>query len=354
MPQKQKIKFSLALVLLISLFTLTGCITIITKKTDGGIYKSFNKADTWEPKSFVSQFKKKIVTISDVNVKTIALSPQDSNFIYLGTIENGLYASFDGGEKWSSVLTNKGRIESIAFDPLAPAIAYISQGSKIFKTSNKGENWEEVYLEAGQQVINYLAVDPKDTNKIYAGLKDGRLLKSLDYGKTWQVVNDFENEIRQVLINKNNPSIIYVGTTDEGFYRSSDQGLTWQDLTKEEGKFSGIRNFIIGVFDSTKPDALIIATRYGLLKTDDGGKTWQEIKLLTLPEKANIVSLTINPSNANEIYYGTDGKYGALFKTDDGGKTWKTIPLPSPRAPFYLAIDHYNPDIIYLGVYKIK
>lgn len=351
MFQKQKEKLFLASVLVILLFGLTGCITIKTGKNEGGVYKSFNKADTWEPKSFVSQFKKKIVTISDVNVKTIALSPQDSNFIYLGTVGNGLYVSFDGGEKWSNVLTNKGQIESIAFDPLSPTIAYVSQGSKIFKTSNQGKNWEEVYLEAGQQIINCLAVDSKETNKIYAGLKDGRLLKSLDYGKTWKVANNFENEIKQVLINQNNPSIVYAGTLDKGFYKSLDQGSTWQNLTEEEGKFSGIKKFKIAVFDSTKADALIIATKYGLLKTDDGGKIWQEIKLLTLPGKVDILSLTINPSKANEIYYGAKD---ALFKTDDSGKTWKTIPLPSPRAPFYLAIDHYNPDIIYLGVYKIK
>jgi len=345
-----KTKFFLTLTLISCLFLLTGCIRIKTGGDQGGIFKSFDKAESWEQKVFVSQVKKKTVTISDANVTNIVLSPDDTNFIYLGTEEDGLYLSFNGGEKWADTLTNKGRIDSLTFDPQNSATAYVSKGSLIFKTKNRAENWEQIYLEANQQTITYLAVDPQNSNKIYAGLADGRLLRSLDQGKTWQILNDFKAKIKQILINKKDSKIIYVATSNKGFFKSTDQGANWEDTTKNV-KFSGVRDFKFAVFDATKSDALIIATKYGLLKTIDGGKTWQEIKLLTLPGKVSILSLAINSTNANEIYYGTKE---ALFKTNDGGKTWKTISLPSQRAPVYLAIDYVNPSVIYLGVAKIK
>ncbi|TSC95418.1 MAG: BNR repeat-containing glycosyl hydrolase [Parcubacteria group bacterium Athens1014_10] len=343
-------KIFLTAVLFILPFLLTGCIRINTGRDQGGVFKSFNKMEEWEQKVFVSQIKKKKTTIANANIANIALNPQDSNFIYLGTKEDGLYVSFDGGEKWSSVLNKKGQVESVAFDFKSSTIAYVSMESKIFKTTNQGDDWEEIYLDANQKIINFLAVDPNDSEKVYAGLSDGRLLRSLDYGKSWLVLNDFGNSIEQILINKNNSNIIYTATISKGFYKSADQGKSWEDLTKDL-KFSGIKKFKWVVFDSTKDDALIIATKYGLLKTDNGGKNWQEINLLTLPGKVDILCLAINPFDANEIYYGTKE---ALFKTIDKGKTWKTISLPSDRAPFYLAVDNYNPDVIYLGVAKIK
>ncbi len=345
-----KTKIFLIFVLIICSFFLTGCVVIKSKRTEGGVFKSFDKGETWEQKNFVSKVKKKIVTIGNANIANINLSPQDSNLIYLGTKENGLYSCFDGGEKWISALSIKGKIESAAFDPQSSAIAYASTGSKIFKTTNQGDDWEQIYLDANKQTIICLTVDQADSSNVYAGLKDGRLLRSVDYGKTWLVLNDFKNEIKQILINKNNTNIIYVATNSKGFYRTSDKGASWQDLT-EDSEFSGIKKFIIAVFDSTQEDALIIATKYGLLKTNDGGKSWYDIKLLTLPGKADILALTINPSNANEIYYSTKE---ALFKTVDGGKTWKTISSPSSRTPVYLAIDYANPDILYMGMAKIK
>lgn len=335
-------------------FFLTGCvIKFRTGNEDGGIFKSFDKGVTWQQKVFVSQVKKKVTTIGDVDVTSIIINNKDSNFIYLGTVADGLWQSFDGGEKWASVLTNKGKINSIAFDSTSSSISYVSTGNIIFKTTDKGKNWSKIYLDAGQQQVTAIAVDNNDSSKIYAGLNDGRFLNSSDYGKTWQVLNNFSDVIKQILITKNNSKIIYVATTNKGFYQTIDYGKTWQDLTLNQ-KFSGIRTFKFAIFDQTKNNSLIIATKYGLLKTNDAGITWEEIKLLTLPGKVDILSLAINPSNANEIYYGTNSS-NHLLKTKDGGQTWETINLndKTKRKPVYLAIDQANPDVLYLGVAKI-
>lgn len=355
MPQKQKViigarKNALILTLILCFPLLTGCVKIQTGKERGGVFKSFDKAETWESKIFVSQVKKKKITIANVDAVNIVLNPQDSNFIFLGTKKDGLYLSLDGGEKWSPSFNKKVKIDSMAFDYQSSAIAYFSSSGKIYKSADQSKSWEQVYLEANQKIINSLAVDPKDSKTIYAGLSDGRLLRSADYGKSWQTINDFQNGINQILINKNNQKIIYIGTKSKGIYKTSDKGVSWQDLTKDL-KFSGGKKFKIAVFDYLKDDALIAATKYGLLKTDDGGKTWEEIKLLSLPGKIDILSLAVNPFNSNEIYYGSKE---AIFKTDDGGKTWKTILLPSNRAPVSLVIDPFNPDLLYLGVAKIE
>ncbi len=350
---KKKI-FLIALFFILPFF-LTGCsLRFRTGNEDGGVFKSFDKGATWQQKVFVSQVKKKVTTISDVDVTCIVINNKDSNFIYLGTLADGLWQSFDGGEKWASVLTNKGKINSIVFDSSSSSIAYVSMGNIIFKTADKGKSWEKIYLDAGQQAITALAADSNDSSKIYAGLNDGRFLNSTDYGETWQVLNNFSDVIKQILIAENNSKIIYVATASRGFYQTVDGGNGWLDLTLNQ-KFSGIRTFKFAIFDQTKSNSLIIATKFGLLKTKDAGITWEEIKLLTLPGKADIISLAINPFDANEIYYGTSIS-NHLLKTRDGGETWETIDLndKTERRPVYLAIDQANPDVLYLGVAKIK
>ncbi len=94
-----------------------------------------------------------------------------------------------------------------------------------------------------------------------------------------------------------------------------------------------------------------MASKYGLLRTRDGGKNWQAINLLTPPGSVDIFSLAINPQNGNEIYYGTSSTF---YKTVNGGEKWITKRLPTTRATSFLLVDFKNPNVIYLGTKKIK
>ena len=66
----------------------------------------------------------------------------------------------------------------------------------------------------------------------------------------------------------------------------------------------------------------------GILKTEDGGKTW---KNMGLKQTKTIHRIIIDPSNEKIIYVGamgdpfTKNTHRGLYKTVDGGKTWKKI-----------------------------
>jgi len=105
------------------------------------------------------------------------------------------------------------------------------------------------------------------------------------------------------------------------------------------------------ILDPTKNDAILYVSSYGLFRSDDGGETWKNIKLLTAPNTVNIFSLAINPQNSKEIYYSTPS---AIYKTEDGGENWRTLFSPSERAPVTILVNPDDPNVIYLGVARLK
>ena len=92
---------------------------------------------------------------------------------------------------------------------------------------------------------------------------------------------------------------------------------------------------------------LFIATKYGLIRSSDAGKNWEQITLIPPDKEANINALAINPQNSKDIYYLTNTTF---FRSFDNGKTWSTIKLPSSRAGWKLLIDPTQPNVIYIGV----
>ncbi|MFA7662526.1 MAG: hypothetical protein WCX88_01240 [Patescibacteria group bacterium] len=339
-----------------------GCVSVKSSDeivtTDRGVFVSHDKGTSWEQKTSVSNVDQVPQSISAFNALEMFFDPQDSQTIYLTTESNGVYVSYNGGEKWESFYSQSGLAYEIAVDPTSRNVIYISGGNKIVKSIDGGTTWNEVYFEAiPEAFVETISIDSINSKIVYLGVSDGRLIRSLDAGKTWNRVSDFEGKIKQVLVNPNDSDIIYVATQRDGVFRSGNYGKTWHNvslgdnieetkrLTKE---YKGIGEFKIMLFDQTQKDAILIGTDYGLLKNKNGENDWEIIRLLTLPTEIDVVSLAMNAKNNQEIYYGINN---ALYFSKDGGKNWAARSLPTHGMAQYLLVSPVDPDIVYLGVY---
>jgi photosystem II stability/assembly factor-like uncharacterized protein len=352
--------FILILLICVPLF-LTGCIKInlgTGTSGTGGIFKSIDAGNTWEQKtSLLSQGKEK-QNINKVNPTKMLFSLNDSQIIFLGTRENGMYVSFNGGDEWQNIFIPKGKINNIAIDPKSKDIIYVAYYNKILKIQNLKKELQEIFVENQEnKFITSLAIDWNNPNKIYAGATDGTLLQSLNSGQSWNMIESFnkknetKNKIEKILINSRDNRILYIVTTSAGIFKSIDQGKNWQEITLGLEKFTNGKNIFDVAFDSNKNEKIIVATMHGLIKTDNDGKTWQELKLLSLPGAMKIYSVAINPKNSQEIYYGTNG---AIYKTNDNGITWIVKKMPTSDAIKILLIDPNTPATIYAGISKEK
>lgn len=165
----------------------------------------------------------------------------------------------------------------------------INNDQGIFKSVDGGKTWEhKINVEGGDFldgiVITAIKIDPKDNQVLYVGTDGNGLYKTENGADVWTKVVDASNvlsptaTINDIAIEKTNNKIIYLAATNNG----------------------------IGV----------------VLKSEDGGKNWQE-KYITNENNKTVHAVEIDPLSPNVIYIGT--AQGGLIKSSNRGGNWETV-----------------------------
>ena len=129
---------------------------------DGGIYRSDNHGLSWVQKAFVGQVKKRTVAINDVSGRMLVFDPQNSDTLYLGTLQNGIWKTTNRGDQWTATSIKAGDYQCLAFDPLNSQLLYTDANNVVLKSVDGGKNWGVIYTEAepGQVLTGIIASSP--------------------------------------------------------------------------------------------------------------------------------------------------------------------------------------------------
>ena len=212
---------------------------------------------------------------------------------------------------------------------------------------------QNFYFGTGR--INCMAFHPTDSNIFWVGTPAGGLWRTNDFGKTWTTRYDFNPVlgVSDIVINKEDPLIMYIATGDYdgggtstigsinnmgngdtksiGVLKSTDGGQTWQNTQLQwEIKDEYLISRLVVHPDSS--NILYAATSVGIYKTANAGKYWARLDTTI---NADICDIAFNPGNPKIIYAATKGyeiaktntapaKYrsGQVFRSTDGGTTW--------------------------------
>ena len=336
---------------------LAGCIKFGGGDSKGplGIHKSTNASANWEAINKVLNIESKLVTLDDIGINSIAIDPSNNEVIYLATTK-GLYYTLDAGTSWQRVKIDQyedREVLDVAVSHFDKCSVFVALGQYIYKTDDCLRTWRNVHYDSRSKLeITAIETESYSREIVYAGNNQGDVLRSSDYGDTWQTIKRLDSPVVQILIDKRDTRNIYVATQKEGLFKTSDKGLTWSDdnndtdINRKIREFRDSKRIRAMVQDVTRDNTIIFASDYGLLKTSDGGANWEEIILITPAREANIYSLAIDPKDGNVIYYGTDS---TLYKSVDGGNNWSTQKSPTRGTINFLLIDSENSDTIYLG-----
>ena len=170
--------------------------------------------------------------------------------------------------------------------------------------------------------------------------------------KQWEFLG-LENEtVAAIAVDPIDPRIIYAGTLydfsagiDGKLFKSRNCGMTWDTLLIG----GGYRSILIDPANHN----VIYALPGGIIKSEDGGQTWQPIinGIKLVPGETRLMSLAINPKNSNTLYAGTGGFYGGnLYKSFDGGLHWNKVPSDSLKdGVTNIAVDPVDTNNIYAG-----
>jgi len=277
--------------------------SIVYATTSAGFYRSIDGGVTWQ-----------IVNDRIPNqANGLAVHPSQPNLVFVATSASGVFASTDAGGTLTVQDSSRNIYASGA--PLEysadGSVLYVSTGRQLYRTTNHGATWQPggVITSATDTLVENLAVDPTDANRLYVTMHPGGGFQSADGGTTWQpwavpagLINDIAIANTQPLriwvagyggtwftddrgtnwtsastipstaiaLDRNDPNIVYSGGMQRGLLVSRDNGATWSEI--QNGAHTGIINCITP--HPTDPNRLFVAGRAGLAFTSTAGNTW--------------------------------------------------------------------------------
>jgi len=126
------------------------------------VLKSTNQGDTWVSTNFpgandfTNATMKPNTSEGKVHGERLAVDPANQNVVYLGSINDGLYVTSNGGNSWNTVAgipsgTAERGIRQVVFDPYSGTtsgktnIIYITvDGVGVYKSTNAGASWSNI------------------------------------------------------------------------------------------------------------------------------------------------------------------------------------------------------------------
>lgn len=274
---------------------------------------------------------------SGVNRVEIAVSAQDSNYVYaLFSASNngfgGLYRSTDGGINWTLRSTSPNILGwsatgsgsggqgwydlALAVDPTNKNRIFAG-GVNVWSSNDGGGQWTCVghwYGQNGVPVvhadIHYFTWQP-GSNDLYIGT-DGGVYETTNSGSSFIPYKDGMNITQYYKISQSlsNPTLILGGAQDNGTHRQ--QGANWSIIRGGDGMDNGI--------DPDNNQIMYASVYYGdFTKSTNGGNSFFPMNSLTVAGQGNWVTpFLIDPANSNIIYAGFD----RLWRSNNKGVTW--------------------------------
>lgn len=301
-----------------------------------------------------------------VDHHSLWIDPNDSERMMLGN-DGGLDITYDGGKSWLKLDAQPvGQFYTIQVDMDKPYNVYGGlQDNGTYKGSSTnrwqdGPSWSHINGGDGM----YVAVDPRDSNTVYAGYQFGNYVR-LGQGRTTVRPRNglTEDALRYnwntpVILSPHHPDVVYFGANK--LFRSMDQGETWTALSDDlsSSKNRGDVPYATITTLSESP------TQFGLIwaGTDDGeiwvtesaGQSWRSVDE-DLPHSRWASRVEASKHERNRAYislngYRNDDTRVYLYRTDDLGKSWTNIGTGLPaEAVNVVREDPVNEDLIYVG-----
>ncbi len=197
-----------------------------------GVYKTIDSGASWTAVN---------AGLTYSSVSSLAIDPENTQIVYAGaahyTGAGGVFKTTNGGASWTEINsgpTNQA-VESLAIDPANNQIVYAgtsgvfkttdggtswTEMNTVYKTTDGGASWMEMNTGLTKKSILFLAVDPSNSQVVYA-LGGRGVFRTVNGGVSWSAVNaGLTNQyVHSLVIDPENNKIVYVGT-NEGVFRT--------------------------------------------------------------------------------------------------------------------------------------
>ena len=331
--------------------------TVYAGTRNGGIFKTTSAGDTWAAMS------EGLARLEDGGALEgdyldLAIDPNNSQIVYAAQtslVQPGagfLFKTVDGGQQWAG--SQGPSVFSVTLSPADSQALYLATSVGILTSSDGGASFEDPMLPLIS--IIEVAVDPQNTDTIYAATQLLGVVKTSNGGEVWTLASSGlpPTAALALELDPTNSSLLYFGASGPGVFRTNDGAASWQ-LSSNGLNAANVEAVAVNPDDSSN---LLAATfGGGLFQSANGGSNWVESRSgLTT---AGVSELAFDPANPVLAYAGSRNPFdpnagspfatpdGAFYRSMDGGNTWEELirPLavnaivvhPSDRRTVYLA-----------------
>jgi photosystem II stability/assembly factor-like uncharacterized protein len=313
--------------------------TIYAGFLDVGVFKSTNGGRTWRDANRGIKLNPNPTTLYDVNV--VVLAPSAPMIAYAGgngAGSFGVYRSTNGGRRWQTQGRRVigGGVYAIAVHPRRPGTVYVGSSQGVAKTTNSGRSWFRANVGLPRDDpskdlffwVTALAIAPSRPETVYLGDNGGRVFKSTDGARSWEMVGGDPHEFGSVValaVDPRRPEVVYRAinhgvptTTNGGIAKSTDGGNTWRLINRGLPSPNGTPSAYAVAIDPRAPETIYIAanggdlftTDGGIFKSTDGGETWSLfVEGLRKPDREGVECVLVDATGRTLYLGGHNGVF---------------------------------------------
>jgi photosystem II stability/assembly factor-like uncharacterized protein len=275
--------------------------------------------------------------------RCLALDPEDPDTLYVGTTDEGIFKSEDGGRSWEDLSgIEHNRVTAVAVSPADGALYAGTEPSALFVSRDGGNSWRE--LEGMRNLpsaptwsfpprpwtshVRAIALSYADPNLVVVGIELGGILRSTDGGETWQDQRPgAQADCHSLFAHQRAPELLYEAGGG-GFAQSTDFGDNW------EGADGGMDlHYTWGlVADTQDPSLVYTSAASGPGRAHGGAPSnasiyrrsaegrWQPVleSLAAFP-----YALCQDPRTPGALYAGLGD--GTILHGTDAGANWEEV-----------------------------
>ncbi|NKB71243.1 MAG: T9SS type A sorting domain-containing protein [Candidatus Latescibacteria bacterium] len=278
----------------------------------GRVFSSRNGGDSWT--GFFVEGDSLQRPILD-----LAVHPTDADIVYC-IVDTWIYRSLDGGRSWQQ---RPGNSHKLAVSPTHPDRVYSDMG----RSDDAGLSWRGVPLPpvpSNRRVPRALAVSPGDEPVLFWSSRS-KVYRSLDLGQSWE--ETMPRAANDIAFRPGEPPVTYAATTDAGVYTSLDLGATWsisvRGLTYQANGKPRAPEVLAVVPHPQRLDEVyagVSGKGQGVFRSTNRGASWRRFQEIAWPGARRLVHL----GGERLMLSSGSGRTGSgpIYRSQDGGVNW--------------------------------
>ncbi len=247
----------------------------------------------------------------------------------------GLFKSTNSGKTFARVqikindssINPDGEFMNFAYDGTNKILYAGTHDSGLLKSTDFGITWSRADAGIEGYDIHGLAINPLDTNRMYAFSVDHGVFGTKDGAQSWYKIDDGpKNPNVKTFAYMATPSSMDRGmktdkTTNIGYLWAGTGGGLYSSFacfcgwTPSQGVPSSVTVYALAA-DPLNKSAMLLAQKDGLYRTIDEGKTFIRVS----SEVKDVGALWFDIENPKRVFAATNS--GIIYSSNDSGLSW--------------------------------